>query len=75
MEGMKPRAHKSFSELEPTEIAAYARCAKAGIEIAPTYLAAVIENLHVLQGHARIVATALEAEGRRASDAAAQGGP
>jgi hypothetical protein len=65
---MQPGAAKPFVDLQPADIAALASHSEAGIR--PDYLAAVIDNLRVLQDHARIVAAALA--GAQASDAAAQ---
>lgn len=68
---MKPSAHETFLDLQGAELAEFARRAGSEMGLPPGYLANVIENLSLLQGHARLMAAALQARGLGAADAGA----
>jgi len=57
---------RPFRDLDAADLAAVASAANAGLA-EPAALAAVVENLLVLQGHAAIVAAALAAAGVEAA--------
>ena len=60
---MTKRASTGFLQIEDANIPDFARASEGGFEVAPAYLAGVIEHLRGLHRHAKRVAAAMTEAG------------
>ena len=56
---MTKRASTGFLQIEDADIPGFARASEGGFEVAPAYLAGVIEQLRGLRRHAKRVEAAM----------------